>query len=127
MAKLTVSSLLEISRWLATPAGKELAGFLEWVSDTCRQLITAVNRGLTFRDNFAAEAKTVSLVHNTFQVIALPAGRVPSGIIVQRVVSATVGWDSLAWYIDDQDRLQVRVGFTGAPTAAQDVSLVILF
>lgn len=127
MAKLTVSRLLETSRLLATQAGQQLSELITYTNDTTEQIIRALRQGLTVDDNFNALSATLSLQHNTEQIVDT-SGRTPSYVIVGRVVSSSVGVDAFTWYIDNNNRLVVKVGFTTpVPTSAVNVTVIIFF
>ena len=126
MAKLTTTRLLEVSKVLQTEAGKQLAPMIDYLSRFVADVVQALRGGLTFGDNFACEVKTVSLKHETAQIVS--ASKTVTGIIPLRVTSTALGLSSFAWYYDEGGRLTVSAGFTGTPgTAAYDVSLVLLF
>ncbi len=124
--KITVTRLLEATKYLATQFGQEAPDFFSYMSEFVDNCVRALRNGLTFADNFDATIKPLTLTHNTAQVITLATGKTAVGILPLRVVSTTTGLDSLAWYYDQQNRLTVKAAFTGAPTDAQQVLLAIL-
>lgn len=124
--KITVTRLLEATKYLATSFGQEAPDFFTYMSDFVDNAVRALRNGLTIADNFDATLKTLSVTHNTAQVITLPSGKTAVGIIPLRLVSTTYGIDSFAWYYDERGRLTVKVGITSAPSDAQQVVLAIL-
>lgn len=124
--KLSVTRLLETAKLLQTEAGKQLSELIDYTNNTFEQLIRALRNGLTFGDNFNAKVSTVELTNNVYQAVNTD-GKTPIGIFCVRVVSTSVGMDSLAWYVNDKGSTQVNMTFTGAPTTAQKVVLIILF
>lgn len=125
MARFSINRLLDTSKMQATKAGQELYDFIDYVSLFSEQVLRALRNQLTFQDNFACKLKTVTLLHNVEQVIDVN-GEKPTGILVTRVVSSSVLLDSFGWYLNDVGQTVVKAGFTGAPTASQQVQLIIL-
>jgi hypothetical protein len=123
--KCTITRLPEISRFLATEVGKAIPDFFTYMAEFIEVTVRSLRGGLTFTDNFDCQVKTVSLVHNTAQVIS--ASKAATGIIPVRVISKTTGIDGFIWYYDDLEKLTVKASFVGSPTTATEVLLVILF
>lgn len=123
--KLTVTRLLEASKYLATEVGQQIPDFFTYMGELVDNVVRALRNGLTFADNFDCTLKTLSVTHNTAQVIT--TDKPATGIIPLRIVSTTYGIDSFAWYYDERGRLTVKVGITGAPSAAQQVVLLVLY
>ena len=126
MAKISVTRLLETAKLLATEAGSQLAELIDYTNNTFEQIIRALRNNLSFADNFNAKVATVELTHNVNQVINAD-GKTPTGILPSRVFSTTTGIDSFAWYVSDKGEVNAKATFTGAPTTAQKVVLIILF
>ena len=124
--KLSLSRLLETSKFISTDAGQQLADFIEYVADLAENTIRALQNQLTFQDNFNAKVSLVSLKHNVEQIVNTDLKR-PIGIIPLQTVSTTTGVDSIIWYINNSGQTVVKVGLVGAPAAAVDVTLAILF
>lgn len=123
--KITLTRLLETSKYLATEVGQAIPGFFDYMAEFVEQVTRSLRSGLTFSDNFDCEVKTVTLKHNTEQIVS--ATKSVFGILPVRVVSQGTGIESFAWWYNDQGTLTVKAAFTGAPTAAQSVVLVVLF
>ncbi len=130
--KLTLTKLLETSRYIATAAGQDLAGALEYIADLAEQTITALRQGLGFADNFDCDEKSVTLKHETAQTITT---RKPiRKILVTRVVSQSYALAGFGWYYDDRSQPTLwvsyaAIGSAAAPTSATAlaVELVILY
>lgn len=122
--KITITRLLETSKYLATEVGQQIPDFFSYMGDLVDNTVRALRNGLTFLDNFDCTVITVAVVHNTPQVVSVPKTAV--GILTLRLVSTSYGIDSFAWYYDERGRLSVKVGITGAPTLSQQVVLAIL-
>lgn len=125
MAKFTVTRLLETSRILATDVGQAIPDFFNYMAEFVEQTTRSLRSGLTFADNFACDYKTVSLTSGTAQKVT--ATKTVIGMLPLRVGSTSCGIDSFGWYYDAQGALTVKATFTGSPTTALDVLLVILF
>lgn len=127
MAKLQISKVLETSKLLATQAGQQLSELITFTNDMSEQVVRALRQGLTFDDNFKALSATISVTHNTEQIVETN-NRTPVYVLPARVVSSTVGIDAFTWFIDNSNRLVVKVGFTSpAPTAPLNVAILIFF
>lgn len=125
MARLTLGRIFESSKALATEAGKQLTDFINDFADLREQVIRALRNGLTFKDNFNCIVSTVSLKHNTPQIINTN-GLQPIGVVVLRtskqIYTCTIGWE-----INDKSELSVLPTITGAGSTAIDVVLLIIF
>lgn len=126
MAKLSISRLLEVSKLLATDAGKQLEELLTFTNDVADQVLRALRNGLTFQDNFNCKISTASMKHEVETEVSTDSKR-PVGVIPIRVLSTAIGIDKLTWYINNQGRLTVKVSFTTATTDVVDVQFLILF
>jgi len=128
VAKISIARLLETAKFLSTKAGQELADFITYVADLSEQVLRTLNNNVTIQDNLSAKMLTVSLKNATDQVVNT-GNRLPIWIAPMRVVSSTCGVDDFHWYVNSNNEVVVRIGFTGSPTAstAYDVSLVIFY
>lgn len=126
MAKLNVTTLLEVSKALATKAGKELSDFITSMADFQRQTVSALRNDLTFADNFRGQVKTVDLSDKTNQIVSTNRANI-SLVLPGRVVSTVTRLDSFNWHINDTNQLVVNAGFDPAPSGQVKVTLVILF
>lgn len=125
MARLTIGRIFESSKALATEAGKQLTDFINDFADFREQVIRALRNGLTFKDNFNCIVSTVSLKHNTPQVINTN-GQQPIGVIVLRSAKQIYNV-TIAWELNDKSELSVLPTISGSPTSAIDVVLLIIF
>lgn len=123
--RITLTRLLETSKYLATEVGQAIPGFFDYMAEFVEQVTRSLRSGLTFSDNFDCDVKTVTLTHNTEQIVS--ATKTAFGILPVRVVSQGVGIESFAWWYNDQGALTVKAAFTGSPTSAQSVVIVVLF
>lgn len=123
--KITITRLLETSKALSTEAGQQLKETLVYLAELAEQTVRALRNGLTFADNFDCTVSKVSLKHNTATVVS--ATKAVAGMVPMRVYSSTYALDSFTWYYDDGNRLNVKAGFVGSPSASVDVTLLILY
>lgn len=126
MSKITISRLVEVTKALATEAGQQLSDFISQTAALHEQVLRALRNGLTLRNNFNADIKTLELTHNTAQAIATDGGEI-EGVIPLRVVSTTTGIDALSWYINNDQQLEVKVNFIGSPADPITCKILILY
>jgi hypothetical protein len=122
---INVTKVFDVTKALATQAGQQLKDFISYCSDALEQLISELRNGLTFQSNFNCQVKTVSLTHNTAQVVSV-SKRV-TGILVTGVLSTSVGLATTAWYYDDEGNFTLKVTFSSDPGEALDVTVILLF
>lgn len=131
MAKFTITRLLDTSRINKTDAGKQIPEFFEYMAQFVEQTVRNLRSGLTFADNFAGEARSVSIKHATSQVIT--SDKAVTGILVTRVQSTLWLLDAFNWYYDRNNRLTIAARFVtleGVAATSSDVvpvDLVLLF
>ncbi len=134
MAKITVSRLFEISRYLTTDAGKQLEGALRYLSEFAEVSIRTLRNGLTFADNVDCAIKTLTLPSEIVTTVAFSGSKRASYVIPVRVVDINY-WviSEFGWSYDSNGNLQVFckiLDTTGAspPTSWRgDLVLIILF
>ena len=125
MSKITITSIFEISKALATKSGQELAPPLEFLADFGEQALRALRGGLLFRDNFDGEFKNVELKHDTAQIISM--SKTPVDIWVTRVVTTSDFITSFGWYFNDDSQVVVKAKFENIPSDPIVVRLAIMF
>ena len=125
MSKVTITSIFEISKALATKSGQELAAPLEFLADFGEQALRALRRGINFRDNFDGEFKTVDLIHNTEQIVSV--AKTPVDLWVTRTFTTSNFMTSFGWYINEDSQLVVKAQFLNTPTDAITTRIAIVF
>jgi hypothetical protein len=131
MAKFTITRLLDTARINKTDTGKQIPEFFDYMAQFVEQTVRNLRSGLTFTDNFAAEARTVTLKHATPQLIV--SAKTVVGVLVTRVQSQVYGVSCTSWYYDRNNRLTIQLRFAdalGNPPNTTDVlpvDLVLLF
>ena len=123
--KITLTRLLDTSKVLTTAAGQELKDMVVYLAEFVDQAVRALRNGLTFTDNFDCGTPTVSLKHNVATVIS--STKPVTGIIPVRTFSSANPLDSFTWFYDEQNRLTVKAGFVGSPSAAISITLYLLY
>lgn len=110
---------------MATEAGNQLKDLVGYTAEMAENVARLLRNGLTFNDNFSCDVREVSAKHNEETVIS--GSKPVVGVIPVRVLSTSIGLDSFAWWYDERGRLTIKAGFTSAPTAAQKMTIVLLF
>ena len=122
--RITLTRLLEAAKYAATQVGQEIPDFFDYMSEFVEQVTRSLRNGLSFGDNFNCEVKTITLKHDTPQIVS--ATKTVTGIIPIRVVSKDF-IDAFAWYYSEAGELTVRAKFTGPPLGSISVVIVLLF
>jgi hypothetical protein len=123
--KITLTRLLESSKYLATEVGKQVPEMINQLADFMDQGVRSLRNGLTFRDNFDCETKPISLKNDTATVVTI--SKQVTGVIVTRTLSTTYSLASFLWYYDGNSKLTLKATFTPVPTDAVDLEAVFLF
>ena len=89
MAKVTISRLFEVSKYLVTESGKELKDALVYISEFVEVMTRNLRNGLTFIDNFDAQLKTISVLPGTESVILTGEVRRVKEVVIRRVIDNT--------------------------------------
>lgn len=125
--KITLSRVFETSRALATNAGQELSDFIDFTAQMSEQVLRALRNGLTFEDNVRCLTQRVTLESDKHQQVST-GGKLPNKVLVTRIYSLTNGLSGFLWYVDNQNRLNVRCTFDSSPgTSKIDVDLLIFY
>ena len=125
--KITLSRVFETSRALATSAGQELSDFIDFTAQMSEQVLRALRNGLTLEDNVRCLTQRVTLESDKHQQVAT-GGKLPNKVLVTRIYSLTNGLSGFLWYVDNQNRLNVRCTFDNSPgTNKIDVDLLIFY
>lgn len=130
MAKITVSRIFELSKYLATKSGQELRDALTYMSEFAEVSLRNLRQGLTFGDNFDCTLKTVGIRSNLETTISLAGRKRPSAVWIRRVVDDTYyEVTSFGWKFNPDGDIVVKIVFTGSPAATLEISteLLILF
>ena len=125
MSKVTITSIFEVSKALATEAGQQLADVINYMADFGEQSLRALRNGLTYENNFAAQVLLVEFTHEVPQIVRVT--KAPKHIHFTRVFSSTNGLANWLWTINDANELVVTLSFDGAPTDPITVQLVVGF
>ncbi len=121
--KISITRLLETSKYIATKAGAELADMIVQLAEFMDQGVRALRNGLTFRDNHDCEIKSMTLRDGIPATIGLT--KVVTGALPIRTLSSTYAVASFLWYYDSNSKLTVKATFT--PTPADPVTVEAIF
>lgn len=130
MAKITVSRIFELSKYLATKSGQELKDALVYMSEFAEVSLRNLRNGLTFADNFDCELKTVTLRTNAETKISLAVRKRAVDVRIRRVVDNTYYIiESFGWKFNTDGDIVVKAVFVGSPASTLDITceLLILF
>ena len=131
MAKITSTRMPDVGKVIQALAVKgigDLEDFLIFVQDFANQVISALNKTLTIEQNLDSEIRVLNLIHGVPQkIIFTDPQKVPKLVWVGKTIPFQNPALSLAWQIAIDGSLEVTATFVGAPAAAVQTSLVILF
>lgn len=130
MAKITISRIFELSKYLSTKAGQELKDALAYLSDFAEVSLRNLRNGLTFSDNFDCELKTVAVRSNVETKISLASRKRATAVLVKRVVHDNYYIvDKFGWKFNADGDIVITTVFSGSPAATLEipVELLILF
>lgn len=130
MAKVNISRLFEVSRYLTTQSGQELKDALEYISSFATETVRNLKQGLTFGDNFDAEIKSISVVSGVETTIMPSKKTNITQVMLRRVINNTYYTvDSFGWKYGAAGNLVVKIVFSGSPpaTTSIDAELIIFY
>ncbi len=131
MAKITESRIFEISKILATKAGKECQDGWVYVSSIAELVLRNLRNGLTFADNMDCEIKRITVRNNVETVVSVAASRKrASRVLIDRVVNTDYYvWDKFGFKYNSDGDLVIKIVFDGSPPATLDIAvdITILF
>ena len=130
MAKITVSRIFELSKYLATKSGNELKDALIYMSEFAEVSLRNLRNGLTFTENFDCQIKSVSVRDNIETKISIANRKRATAVLVQRVVSDTYYViNKFGWKYSSDGDIVVTIVFATSPASTVDVNveLLILF
>lgn len=121
--KVTISRLFELSKYIATDAGKDLEGALSYLSDFAELTIRGLRNGLTFEDNLQCEKKTLS-IRNNVETVILPAGKKrPIRILLDKVTSPYYIVNGFGWRFNTKGETTLIIQVAGSPPTTEQISL----
>jgi hypothetical protein len=127
MAKITVSRIFELSKYLSTKSGQELKDALTYMADFAEVTLRNLRNGLTFQDNIDCEIKTVTLRTNTEATISVASRKRAVAVLVRRVVNDQYYIvEKFGWKFDTSGNIVLTAVFSGSPASTLDISVEIL-
>ena len=128
MAKVTLSRLFEVSKYLVTDSGKELKDALVYLSEFVEVVTRNLRKGLTFTDNFDSTQKEVDCLPDTELIVLSGERRRVKEVVVRRVIDDTYYIvDSFGWRYNAKGDVVITVGFTGSPPSTSTIKVALLF
>jgi hypothetical protein len=130
VAKISVSRIFELSKYLGTKSGQELKDALNYIAEFAEVSLRNLRNGLTFSDNFDCEIKQVSLRNNVETKISIASRKRASAVWIRRVVSDQhYIVEKFGWKFASDGDLVVTIVFPNSPASTLDISveLLILF
>jgi len=112
-----------------TEAGvKGMDEFITYLYDMSTQLVNALRGTLTIEENMNSLVKPVDLQHNVRLAMQLPnQKKTPRHVFLTKAIPMANSPLSFNWQMLQDGNLEVLATFTGAPTTAVQVTMVILF
>lgn len=127
MAKITVSKIFELSKYIATKSGQELRDALVYLSEFAEVSLRNLRNGLTFTDNFDCELKSVNVRDGIEAKVSIASRKRPTQIIIRRVVSDVYYVvDSFGWKYGSDGDVVITVGFAASPPSTENITVEIL-
>ncbi len=127
MAKVNISRLFEVSRYLTTPAGQQLKDALEYISSFSTETVRNLKQGLTFVDNFNSDTKTVALYSGIETIVKPNKVAGISQVMIRRVIDNTYySVSAFGWKYDPNGNLVVKISFSGSPSATTSINVELL-
>lgn len=125
--KIKVSSVLDLSQYLSTGAGRQLKGALEYLAQFAEEIVTALTSNLNYADNFSCEIKNVQLRTGISTVIKTSKDTPVKEIRIRRIyddIYYTV--QSFGWKYDSSGQIILTVSFDGSPGVDRTISADII-
>jgi hypothetical protein len=127
MAKVTISRIFEVSKYLSTEAGQDLREALVYLSEFAEVTVRNLRKGLNYTDNFDVIEKTVRLRENRETVILVNDSRRVKEIQIRRIVDEEYYLlSSFGWKYNQGGEVVVKARFDGTPANDRDVTVVVL-
>jgi hypothetical protein len=131
MAKVTLSRLFEVSKYMTTEAGKDLKDALEYLSEFVEVVTRNLRGGLTYGDNFNATLKSVTLREGSETVILEGERRRVREVRVRRIVDDTYYiLSEFGWRYNPEGNVVVQADFkasdNSSPAATADISVELI-
>ncbi len=119
--KVKLSSVLDLSKFLATQSGKELRDALDYLAQLSQQVITLLTSNLSYGDNFNCEIKRLEVKNNTFTTIKPGKNINVSEVRIRRVIDNNYFIiDYFGWNYDANQNINFIANFINSPRKFQD-------
>lgn len=129
MAKITISRIYELSKYLGTQAGKELQDPLTYMSEFAELTLRNLRNGLTFNDNLDCVTKRVTVKNNTETIVSIASKKRAVRINIDRAIDDTFYVvTGFGWKFNTDGDVVIKVTFAGSPgTADIPIDIIIHF
>ena len=125
--KIKLSSVLDLSRYMRTEAGRSLKDVLEYLSMLAQETITALSNNLSYEDNFSCEIKRVSVTNNVETRVLSSKSTPVREIRIRRVYDNNYYVvSSFGWTYDVSGNLSVVVNMAGSPAPNRQIDLDLI-
>ncbi len=104
--------------------------FFTYLQEFSLQIVNAIRGALTIEENLNSDVRTLELKHNvttTIQLTTTQLKKTPKHIFPTKAVPFANSITAFNWQMDQNGFIEIHASFTGAPTSAVQVTMVILF
>ena len=127
MARVTLSRLFEVSKYLVTDSGKELKDALVYLSEFVEVVTRNLRNGLTFADNFDTKVKQVECRPDTETIILTGETRRVSEVVCRQAIdNVYYVVDSFGWKYNSEGNVVIKASFDGSPSSTTQIKLSLL-
>lgn len=106
----------------------DLADFVNYMADFTNQIVAGIQKRLTIEENLDSEVKTLALKNGVIQKIQLTdPKKTPKHVWITKTIPLANAPLSFGWQMAQDGSLEIQAAFTGTPTAAITVTIMILF
>lgn len=127
MAKVTLSRIYDLSKSLATKAGKELEDPLRYLAEFAELTLRNLRNGLTFADNMDCEIKQITVKNSAETIVSVASRKRAVRITVDQAINQTYYVvTGFGWKYNNAGEIVVKISFDGSPPASLDVPVNIV-
>jgi hypothetical protein len=125
--KIRLSSVFELSKYLATKSGKELEEALQYISELSQQLIDGLTNKLSDEDNTNCETRDIQFISGQVTNLSPGKSRIKE-IRVRKVVDDTYYViDKLGWNYAPNGQVNLYISLDGSPTGVKTANVIIYY
>lgn len=126
MTQINIQRTYDPAKVLQTEAGKQIADFIDAQLQVNELSLRTLRNGVSFKDNISCSVRDIELMSGITQTLAVdrPVEMILPGRSYNKDYPLSA---PLHWYYNDQNQLTVVATFTGSPTVAIKLRIVLLF